>query len=247
MTFINAVPHPDTASVTLTITPSSVASQIMRTDANGTNPVRTLAGLLPAPASVEFVVTDYEAAIGTTVEYTVIDETVGAATSTLIATAATWLTLPIVPQYNTVPELVTGLTSTRPSATTVHTVIGRSDPVPSLGRSRLRSGTMTVWCASYADAAAVAALYANAEVVQLRQVTHPGLDMYHVATAVAVDTDVQAPIRWSVSVDYTEVRIPSGPLLGALGWTYDDVTATYSTYLELSTAFATYNDLEVGP
>lgn len=146
------------------------------------------------------------------------------------------------------PELVTGYEARREASSTVHQVVGRSDPVVVLGPTRLRSGRLDVWCRTHADALECAHVLAQARMLMFRQADHPGLDMYFLATT--VDTtpleSTAAGWFWQTSCEFLELRNPSMPLLGAAGWTFDDVAATYPTFAAVRAAFPDFDALLVG-
>lgn len=100
----------------------------------------------------------------------------------------------------------------RASATVLHDVIGRADPLPSLGTLKARTGTLDLWCATEAGAHDVVALYGLGKVVMLRDAEHPDLEMYHVATDVDIQPESQRtdPWRWVVSVRFAEVYGTAG-------------------------------------
>lgn len=108
------------------------------------------------------------------------------------------------------PALVTDYSASRASATVLHEVIGRADPLPALGPLRTRTGTLEVWCATEATAHAVVALYALGKVVMLHDPDHLPLEMYHVVTDVEVRPDGPDKARWLVTVDYAEVYSTAG-------------------------------------
>lgn len=256
MTTITATPDPDTASVVLLVTPTATVTSLLRSDANGTHPVRTLAGVLPITGPV--VVTDYEASLAGTITYTTSGATpaAGAAVTTALDLDQQWLMVPVVPQWSLQVDAapparnpgVLDFTGQRTSASTVHQVIGRADPLVALGPLLLRTGTLEVWCAGLAQARTLEAAYDRGEVVLLRQQV-PGLDLYHVATqtAIAADPALTVPRRWHLTVTYAEVDWPPGDQVGTLGWSIDDVTATYATVSVVALTYATINDLTVGP
>lgn len=250
MTSVTAAWEPASGGVLLTVTPTSTVTAILRTDANGSAvPVRTAEDALPAGALL--VVRDFEAAHGTVV-YRVLDGGAGASASVDVDIVTERLAAVVLPQALAVPSRgIVGYAASREPSTTVHVVVDRPDPVPSLGPLRARTGLLDVWCADYAEVQAVLAVYDVAEVVLLRQATHPGLDLYHVASG-AITTDVRIGSgtqdgRWVVTVPFSEVRRPLDPLRGSVGWTYAALAEAYDSYEALPVEFATYADLVVGP
>lgn len=250
MTTLTATWEPSAGAVLLTVNPTSTVTAILRTDANGSAvAVRTQEDALPTSATL--IVRDFEAAHGTVV-YRVLDAGAGATASVAVAITTERLAAVVLPQALAVPQHgIVGYEAARTPATTVHQVVDRPDPVPTLGPLRARTGTLDVWCADYDQVLAVLAVYDVAEVVMLRQPTYPGLDMYHVAagdvaTSLRIGEGSQDS-RWLVSVPFAEVRRPGDALRGSVGWTYAALAASYGTYEALPVEFDTYADLTVGP
>jgi hypothetical protein len=246
MTTITALPQPATVSVVLTVTPTGTVTSIMRTDANGTNPVRTQAGLLPTASP--FVVTDNEATLTGPILYTVQDGGAGASVTTALnVDGQVWLTVPVAPGKSLQVELNTNAQTTRASLSTVHEVIDRADPIVTLAPLKLRTGTLELWCSTYEQGRALEQLYDRGDVVQLRQDV-PGLDMYHVTTQTSLTpASDTSPRRWFLGVDFQEVAYPLGNQVGTLGWDFNDVAAAYSTFTAVQVTYATFNDLTIGP
>lgn len=218
---------------------------LSRTDANGTRPVRTVDGVLPADSGV---VEDYEVALLGDVTY--VAETAAEADSDTVAMTGvdTWLSVPTAPANAVILDLVTGLESEQESMGTVHEVIGRADPLPVLGGLRARQGEIGLWCQDWAAAAAVARLHGHSAVMLLRQPDYAGLDLWYVPTSVRVQPsdDLTAVRRWVVSVGYREVLPQTGPLVGTLGRTYGDLVADHATYLAAAQTYDTYADVVTG-
>ncbi|TDE91589.1 hypothetical protein EXU48_15705 [Occultella glacieicola] len=247
-TLFTATPDPANGNILLDITPgtSSTVDAITRTDANGTHPVRLLPNQLPTPS--QLIVRDYEAALTGPVTYTLTGAG-GSQVTTSLGSDHPWLFVPVYPQFSAAVESVTGYTSDRATQTTVHQVIGRPDPLVTIGRLQTRAGTLEIWCASHADALTVQNVYSLGHAVMLRQVEHAGLDMYHFARAVTVDPFAPqgARTRWRVAVDYVEVNRPTADLAGSLGWNYSELAAAHTSYFEVAFTYADYNALLVGP
>lgn len=246
MTTLTATPQPATASVLLVLAPTSTVTQILRTDASGIRPVRTLPDQLPTASPT--VLTDNEASLTGTVTYTVVDGGAGASAATALDLAEEWLTVPVTPAWSMRLDAggspgVLEHSGQRESHSTVLTVIDRADPLVNLGPLGLRTGSFEVWCPTAAAARGWEAVYERGEVVQLRQ-TIGGLDLYHVAVRTRIDPDQG---RWRLTVEYVEVAWPAGDQSGTLGWSVDDVTATYPTVAVLTASYATVNDLTIGP
>lgn len=243
---LSATAQPSTASVLLEVSATGTVTEIMRADANGTAPVRVLAGQLPDTGTI--IATDYEAALTGLITYTVTDGTTTATDSATLDLGVPWLFVPVVPNYSAQVEMVTGYTAERASTSSVHVVINRPDPVVTVGRLGYRRGTLSVWCADYAAVREVLSVYERGQVVMLRQPTFPGLDLYHVATGVTAEPypDETATRRWTVSVEFVEVARPTAPLAGSLGWSFADVTSGWSTFAALVSEFEDFDALTVG-
>ena len=128
-----------------------------------------------------------------------------------------------------------------------HDVIGRPDPVLTLGRARTGGGTFTLRVPDAATADAVADLYARGDVAQLRMADPGAADLFHVADD--VQTSPAPPAgptrRWDVSVSYLSVPAPPGPVAGAYTWTFSDVTDVGS-FADVAAGFADFDALAVG-
>jgi len=244
-TVFNNLPYIQNIKVSLI--PPAYSFSLTRSDANGIVPVRLFEG--QGISGGALIVTDYEPSLTGPLTYTV-NTTTAATVTTTLALQETWLTVPVAPQYSAQADLVTGLTSARETTTTVHKIINRPDPILTLGALRLRSGSLTVWCPSYAVGRTLEAVYGRGEIVMLRQSDYAGLDMFHAATgnvSLALEDTMTPTRRWLLSVDYTEVKRPSGALTGAIGWTYAASTARNATYGASALEFPTYGDLLIGP
>lgn len=249
MTALVLTPQPATASVLIQITGAPAGPVVItRTDANGTGPVRLRVGQVPIAGAL--TVTDYEPALVGSLAYDVVDS--ASATTSGSTTLQGLVTSPQVggvqlPGLEFDPELITGYDAGRESGSAVLRVLGRSDPVVILAPTRTREGTLEVWCRDYADALDYSSVLSQARILLLRQVTHPGLDMYFLAQSAQVTPLGSTPDgwRWQVSARYVELRNPSLPLLGAAGWTFDDV-AGYASFAAVRTAFDDFDALLVG-
>lgn len=135
------------------------------------------------------------------------------ATARTETTAGVWVSLPATatPSAGTVTGLAVAMVLDYEEASqsngSLHTIIGRADPIANPGPLSLRTGTLELYCADYVAAKAVRALLSAGDVAQVRQPTHPGLDLYFVAQRVtlAPDETATAPRRWVATVDYAEV------------------------------------------
>lgn len=234
------------------------ALTITRTDANGVGPVRMLPD--QGPAAGVLTVRDYEPALTGPTRYDVRDQlgvTTTAATAagdlTVTAPVLHVPTLPALRVMLTPPGLV-GYQAERDNAAALHDVIGRADPIVTIGPLGLRAGTLRVITTTHTDARALEALAARGEILMLRQSDHAGLDGYLMVRSTRVQPDqlVASPAgvtgwTWSVDLAFVEVARPSGPLLGSTGWTFGAVAATFATLADILPAYPTLDTLTVGP
>lgn len=246
-----ATPEPDTGSVLLAIQdlPAGPVT-LTRTDANGTGPVRLLEG--QEPISGALTVRDYEPALAGLVKYTVRDaqgtRTTVTTTMPTPAVPSPRLGLPVLPQYNVEVWNLRDYDDNREASHTVHHVVHRADPLVVMGLLRPRTGRLTFLQQDVAKANAIRGLYNRGEVALLRLWDAKGLDLYHVARSVSVRPEHHAAAgqrRWAVDVDYVEVAKPTSPLLGALGWGFDDV-ADIGTFDAVLERFPTFADVVAG-
>lgn len=216
---------------------------IMRTDANGEGQVRLLPGQEPSAGAL--LVTDYEAALTGTITYTVDDAT---------ATTELGVHFPVLaaagrPNLRAHLTAVTGYSESSTSASAVVRILDRDDPIIMEAPHWLPSGSLTAWCASYADALTVAKVAREGRRTMFRQADYPGMDKYVTLTAAAVAAEPSAGTdqRWTVRLDYETVATPTTDLLAAAGWDFDALTASFDTFADVPVAFATFNALTAGP
>jgi hypothetical protein len=245
-----------TGVIHLSIEHTGAIHSVFRFDAiNGERSVRLPEGVVfPSVDVGSLILDDYEAVHGVNF-YTVnlYNSTTGAVTvlqaSATLTVDEPWLSVPVMPQYSERVDLITNYSSTRDISSTVHRPIGRDDALVVMGRMGDRSGTLEVWCRDYATVRKVERVFSRGEVVQLRQRV-PELDMYFTAlrlpAAPVQVSDNESGTRWSLSVDYVEVRRPLGPLAGALGWTFDELTLAYSSFDAVASAFTDLDALTLG-
>ena len=250
MTALTLTPQPSTASVLIQITGAPAGPVVItRSDANGVATVRLREGQEPISGSL--TLSDFEPALVGPLAYDVVDSA-GDTTSDSTTLAGT-VARPQIggvqqPGLEFDPELVTGYDANRPGASTVHRVIGRADPVITLAPSHTREGRLSVWCRDHEEAVTAARVLAQARILMFRQPTHPGMDMYFYAENVTT-RPLQATAdgwRWVTECDYLELRSPTLPLLGAAGWTFGDVVASFPTFAAVRSAFADFDALLVG-
>jgi hypothetical protein len=244
VTTLTATPDTATASIQLSITYNSAVTRVLRNDANGVAEVRTLAGQLPTGASGTLIISDYEASAGIN-NYTVIDGSAGASASTTLVLDGPWLMVPVMPNYALQTTAITDYDSDRKSRSTVHEVIGRSDPLVAFGPMGTRTGSLEIFCASMKAARDLETVFTRGEVVMLKQNVE-GMDMYFVGSSTGVSpysVEGEGITRYSLTVDYTEIKRPLAPLAGALGWDFNALAAAYASFDVVAMKFATFDDL----
>jgi len=128
----------------------------------------------------------------------------------------TWVELPATafPEKNFPPlatqvGMVTDLDETSETNGSIHTIVGRPDPLVNAGPLSYRSGTMEIFCKTYAEAQALRELLANGDVAMLRQGLGVGLDRYFVCTELTVRNEEHSKNqRWMATLEYQEVVAP---------------------------------------
>lgn len=222
-----------------------------RSDVNGVAPVRLQQGQVLSGGSL--IAFDSEAALVGPVTYTV--ESIVANVAESAATTVTFDGTNALPRINAVQRPGDGLAlsaltvyrSQRSSASNVFEVIGRSDPIVSLGVLRSRTGTVEVWCSDYPQARALELLAGIGEVLQLRQPDHAGMDMYMTSTSVAVEPFTNGLAPWRVTVEYVELSRPTGPVYGSAVWTLSNSFMRNPTLAQSRAEFPTLAALAAGP
>lgn len=250
VTTITAVPNPTTGAVVVTVTPTAEVTAVLRTDNAGVTAVRTLDGALPTTAPV--VIEDYEAPLDRPATWSVVGGPAAQATATLPSPdGGAWLTVAAAPQWSWKPAMVEDLSWSAEAGAVLHDVIDRPDPLLVTKPLRSRAGSLRVWCASAEEADAIADVYRRGQVVLARIGDTAPTSLYHVATTVRATLDpatVAAPSpRWHVDIDYRQLRRPDGPLLGTLGWSWNDLAADYGSWTEVAAAYESWVAVQTGP
>lgn len=251
-------------------------THITRADESGTHTVRAEAGVFPtAPNASAFLVSDYEYPLtyGASYSYTVY-ATNGVATATATVQIGPAHALANVERgllHLTVPQrpasgiqlnngigadggVIVRWEDGRETRNTVHTVIGREDPIVVMHPAASRVGEMDISCPDLFTAQVVEKTLAQPLVFQLRQSDQWTLAVYFVATSTrlthsednwttAGPTTGQPERRWTVVVGVQEVAWPTGYVVPITVWTYNDVAASYGDYNAVAGSFATYADL----
>ena len=245
MTTLTLTTDAATGSNRLTITPTAEVTRVRRSDANGTADVRTMTAQLPHPsASGVLVLDDYEAAQGEAT-YTVTTDA-GNVTGSIIQTLGSpWLGTPENPQFSApVPSV---LTYNAGSATlsTVHEPEGRIDPIVIVRGASTRRGSMTIEGGSYADTLNLLRLCQRGQTMMLRQLQHPGMDMYFLPMNADIQTSIAAGAgsTFDLAVQYIEVARPDGALSGALGWTWAELATAFPTWADVYDSYDSWGDV----
>lgn len=229
MTTISATVNADRASVALVLTPTESLASIMRTDANGVQPVRFPSGTFPTSRPVQ--VDDWEAALSGPVTYRAGD---ASARVTLDGTGP-WLTPPRAPSASVRLVSVIGYDAARESTSTA-TPLANGSSVVKLGKMGLRTGAFEVLCADHAVAVHIEDLLARYPQQFLRVPEHVSMDLYFLVQGTKVATDPETG-AWTLTVDYTETAAPAE---GLPTWTYAALAAAYP---DLGSASASYASL----
>lgn len=245
MTTLLLTTHPDTGFNRLTITPTAEVERVRRSDANGTADVRTMTGQLPHPAaSGVLTLDDYEAAHGEAV-YTVTTADATVTGTIVLALDSPWIGTPENPQFSApVPSVLTyGAGSA--TLSTVHEPEGRLDPIVIVRGAATRRGSLTIEGGSYAATLNLLRLCQRGQTMLLRQLQHPGMDMYFVPMNADIVTSLSAGAssRFDLDVRYIEVGRPNGALSGALGWTWAELATAFPSWDDVYDSYATWGDV----
>jgi hypothetical protein len=247
MTTLLLTTHPELGYHRLTITPTATVESVTRTDSNGTRDVRTMTGVLPHPAaSGVLLLEDYEAAQGpATYTVTTADESLG---DTIVMTLASpWLGTPEAPQFSAQVRSVMTYGAGTDTLSTVHEPEGRYDPIVIVRGASSRRGTMTVEGGTYAETLNLLRLCQRGQTMLLRQLDHPGMDMYFVPMHTDIVTVMAAgkASGFDLSVQYIEVARPKGNLSGALGWTFEALTLSGMSFADVFETYDSFGDLRI--
>lgn len=194
------------------------------------------------------ILTDYEAAHGANTYNVYHDDGSFVTATASLELDKPWLSVPVMPQYSETVESITSFGANRDSATTIHRPLGRTDSLVVMGKLGTRTGSMEIFCRSYADARKLERIFERGEIVQLRQRVE-GMDMYFTVTSIPVSPfSVQGEdeTRWAMNINYVEVRRPIGELAGALGWTFDALAADFTSFDEVTQVFVDFDALTLG-
>lgn len=218
---------------------------IVRADANGTATVRTQEDL--DFSGGELNVIDSEPALSGWVSYTIVAGAESATDGMLVSTARTWLKFPLMPHLSIeLAPLTANYEGTYTPTDRVFNALDREDPIIVFGTFGMRSGSFEIICDSYGDALAIVNAYRVTRVSLLQNPAPAEASMYHAVSELRIEPFAAGTSKWALTGRYTEVSPPVGPVLGTLGWDYNDVGTGYSTFTALVAAFDSFNDLTVG-
>lgn len=248
-TTITAAPDTATGSVTLTVAHDVSVSRVLRSNAYGLQEVRAASGQLPSAATGTTILTDYEAGHGVN-QYLVYNASgvqVASTTATL-SVDAPWLTVPIAPNYSEQVQMITNYSAGRSTNSFVHQIIGRADPIVSMGKLGTRTGTLEMHAETLESAERLARVFSRGEAVYLKQQVQ-GMDMYFIPEDIDVSPYTvagQDATEYRFAVSYREVSRPFGGLAGALGWTFDALASAYPSFDAVTAAYADFDALTLG-
>jgi len=241
---MTATPLPATGRVQLRLTGAGTVTRIDRADGNGTTNVRTLPGVLPwTYAGSDLLIDDYEAGNGL-VSYTA---GAGVTASCTLELENPWLFTPLQPAYSAAVKALTGYSARRASRSSVIEPLGRPDAIVISRAMGQRSGALTAYAGSYAEAAAMLDACDRGEILMLRQAEHTGMDMYFTAREAGIEvlTADAGNTLFGVSLEYLEVARPGGDLAGALGWTFAAAALSAPDFATITRRYATFEDFRL--
>lgn len=250
MPTLTAVWDAATASVKLRVSDRAGVQAILRTDVNGTRPVR-LPGEKSLPGIGDATFIDHEVALGGKASYRLDhkDFTVPVWVNTL----QNWnrpfsprFLLPFTPAIYATAEAVTSYDAAMSSRVTFHDVIGRPGPLVVEGDLSTRRGKMGVYFPDLTAASGLVELLRRGKTVMYRQSEHPGMDMYFHTEDVSLAVDPENGRRWTVTVSYVEIEFPLGDISSTAGWTFDAARQAFWTFTEMSQRHDTFKDLALG-
>jgi hypothetical protein len=107
------------------------------------------------------------------------------------------------------PYIITDYNYTVPTRNIVHEILNRTAPVVTLAPASTRTGTLNIFCATYAEAIAARDLHTKAGTFSWTTTDFtPAATMYYVVSgAVTVAQDSADVTRWMVNVEYKEVTL----------------------------------------
>lgn len=226
--------HESGAAAVITVTPSGTVNSLTRADRNGNADVRVPPGTFPTTAP--FTITDWEAALGTSVNYTVH----GYSSALTLPSRSPWLVTPLRPAYSMELEQVSDLSVSRSTLATIHQVVDRPDPLVSLGRLGTRTGNLDIYCEDLASATSRANILDLAGLLQLKT-PELGLDMYFIPLGASTR---QVDGATMLSVNYQETIRPTSPITAG-SWTFSSVSTAYPSFNTITSAYQDFEGLSL--
>lgn len=248
MSTLKASTDPVAGTITITIDDASRFVRLVRSDVNGSRPVRRRAN--QGARAGELVLVDYEPSLSGLIQYQLI-ETGGVASEPLWTTFGgearlPRFILPSVPQFFVTVDTVHGYSSARKSRATLHTVINRNDAIVAEGRLTPRRGRLEIFCSEYMHGKNLENLLERGQAALYRQAENPGQDMYFYVDpdgGTSFDPDGAA---WRLTVDYVEVDFPSGDVISGENWTFDTLAKTGTSFDAVAGSYRSFVDLAIG-
>lgn len=239
---VEAIPMPDILAVRLRCDSDTMVRRIERETDTGWVPIRTIAGTLP---QVTIVVEDYECPLNTPVRYKVqADNNPAKFITVKVDTSKICLSLPHMPKISVVLPTFSDYSESRKMPGSTDLIIGRTDPLVTILPLQKRQGALKFTFDDYSDAVTVQNLYAQGYPLLLRQPCNPGLDLYHTAESTSITPRFEQGVRlWELSVSYVEQNIPSGDLIGTLGWDYLALANRHPDYVDMESSYKDYGYL----
>ena len=245
MTTIAAVPNTAAGTMTLTMVKTTSLYEVLRTDANGTRPVRPPAGVLPSMGTTGTVtIIDYEPALAGPIMYQVGGVVLW---TQFPAGQPARFILPLAPTVALAVDAakVTDYAYTRESSGTVHQIIGRpGDPIIAKGRLRSRAGKLTIGCDTYRAARELEAVLETGHEVMFRQPGNAGADMYFDVRRIDVGRQDE---WWQLDAEYVAIKPPTAELPAPGTWDFADLAALpAATFQTIAQDYGSFADLALG-
>lgn len=238
---MEAVPDAATGTVRLTIAASGSVVTVTRSDANGTRPVRLIAGKLPRTGT--FDLTDYEPSLTGQVQYRAKTSTEEAAAWTTLGSQLPRFVMPSIPLFSVEVDNVYAYAAARESRATVHEVVGRRDPIIVQGKLGTRRGSLGIYCPDHDSVMRLLAMFERGQTVMYRQSEHAGMDMYFIPVNASPAPSGKS---WELSVSYVEMDYPAGDVQSDPDWTFTKLAATGGTFDAVAADYRTFVDLVLG-
>lgn len=106
------------------------------------------------------------------------------------------------------PIMIVGYSVSRTSRNVLHQIINRADLDVTLRPLGLRTGSLTLLCATLADAVAISNHHAGSVTITLADTLHPFQDMKYVlqpGTPLTVELDPETRVKATVALQFQEI------------------------------------------